>query len=89
MLRCRYFHDRTDHRAAAATAGDALFLDFDGTLAGLQDDPDTVFLAAGMMASWRRLATGWKGRWRSCPAVMQVTSRAGCRAVCGGSAIMA
>ncbi len=28
--------------------GDALFLDFDGTLAGLQDDPGTVFLAPGL-----------------------------------------
>lgn len=32
------------------TAGDALFLDFDGTLAGLQDDPETVFLVPGMDA---------------------------------------
>ncbi|MCA8897580.1 MAG: trehalose-phosphatase [Hyphomonas sp.] len=29
-------------------AGDAVFLDFDGTLAGLQDDPETVFLAPGL-----------------------------------------
>lgn len=29
-------------------AGDAVFVDFDGTLAGLQDNPDTVFLAPGM-----------------------------------------
>jgi len=29
-------------------AGDAVFVDFDGTLAGLQDNPDTVFLVPGM-----------------------------------------
>ena len=29
-------------------AGDAVFVDFDGTLAGLQDDPDTVFLVPGL-----------------------------------------
>ena len=28
--------------------GDAVFVDFDGTLAGLQDDPDTVYLAPGL-----------------------------------------
>ena len=37
-------------------AGDAVFVDFDGTLAGLQDDPDTVFLAPGMAEVLERLA---------------------------------
>ena len=35
-------------RPPPLTAGDAVFLDFDGTLAGLQDDPDTVYLVPGM-----------------------------------------
>lgn len=32
------------------TSSDALFLDFDGTLTPLQDDPDAVYLAANMEA---------------------------------------
>ena len=43
------------------TAGDALFLDFDGTLAGLQDDPDTVFLAPGMDAVLEAVASQLDG----------------------------
>ena len=38
----------TDLTPPPLKAGDAVFLDFDGTLAGLQDDPDTVFLAPGL-----------------------------------------
>lgn len=36
------------NRPPPLDAGDAVFLDFDGTLAGLQDDPETVFLAPGL-----------------------------------------
>jgi len=35
-------------RTFSLSPDDAVFLDFDGTLAGLQDDADTVFLAQGM-----------------------------------------
>lgn len=35
-------------RPFSLSPDDAVFLDFDGTLAGLQDDADTVFLAHGM-----------------------------------------
>lgn len=40
----------TTDRAFALASDDALFLDFDGTLAGLQDDAATVSLLAGMDA---------------------------------------
>ncbi len=35
-------------RTFSLSPNDAVFLDFDGTLAGLQDDADTVFLVQGM-----------------------------------------
>jgi trehalose 6-phosphate phosphatase len=35
-------------RTFSLSPDDAVFLDFDGTLAGLQDDADTVFLSPGM-----------------------------------------
>lgn len=40
----------TTDREFALASDDALFLDFDGTLAGLQDNADTVSLVAGMDA---------------------------------------
>jgi trehalose 6-phosphate phosphatase len=42
-------------------AADALFLDFDGTLARLQDDPDTVFLAPGMDAVLQTIGNQLEG----------------------------
>ncbi|TPE49256.1 trehalose-phosphatase [Amaricoccus solimangrovi] len=41
--------------------GDALFLDFDGTLAELRDDPDAVRLDAGTEAALARLAARLSG----------------------------
>ena len=43
------------------TAGDALFLDFDGTLAELQDDPDTVALLPGIAEVLEAAALRLKG----------------------------
>jgi len=48
-------------RTFSLSPDDAVFLDFDGTLAGLQDDADTVFLARGMDKVLRACATRLDG----------------------------
>lgn len=50
-----------DLRELELGPGDALFLDFDGTLAELRDDPDAVRLDAGTEAALIRLAEGLGG----------------------------
>ncbi len=48
-------------RRFSLSQDDAVFLDFDGTLAGIQDDADTVFLSPGMNSVLRDCANRLDG----------------------------
>ena len=69
----------------ALDQGVALFLDFDGTLSPLQDDPDAVFLASGLDSVLMRVSQKLDGAL----AILSGRDLTDLSKRFGGSAIMA